>query len=279
MGSSKRHLLQHLGRCKVCILYDSYRTKERTGCVPRSVRYGLADGLGQYQDLLRDRVERNQQLLFKHSFCYPKCGNDCVHCSFELFTTVLTSIQTTFSTIWTAISTAVSSVLNTIHTTVTTVWTAISTAISTVMNTISTTITSVWNGIYNTIKPLLDAFKYLFETIWQAIQILIGAKTDRNSDEDLFHLECHRCFRDSDADWIADDFLYSLVSNSDCYLHGADCDPDCSDDGVERHCVVPVSAADWHPDPDEYGMECDQNGHLDCPFCDPVHGFFHLECH
>ena len=85
MGSSKRHLLQQLGRCEVCIYHYAYRTKERTGCVPRSVRYGLADGLGQYQELLRDRVERNQQLLFKHSFRYPKCGNDCVHCSFELF--------------------------------------------------------------------------------------------------------------------------------------------------------------------------------------------------
>lgn len=84
MGSSKRHLLQHLGRCKVCILYDSYRTKERTGCVPWSVRYGLADGLGQYQELLRDRVEWNQQLLFKYSFCYPECGNDCIYCGFEL---------------------------------------------------------------------------------------------------------------------------------------------------------------------------------------------------
>ena len=84
MGSGERYLLQHLGRCEVCIFHNAHRIKERTGCVPWSVRYGLADGLGQYQELLRDRVEWNQQLLFKHSFCYPECGNDCVHCSFEL---------------------------------------------------------------------------------------------------------------------------------------------------------------------------------------------------
>lgn len=30
----------------------------------------MADCLGQYQELLRDRVERNQQLLFKHSLIW-----------------------------------------------------------------------------------------------------------------------------------------------------------------------------------------------------------------
>ena len=85
MGSSERHLLQHLGRCEVRILHDSYRTKERTGYVPWSVWYGLADGLGQYQELLRDRVEWNQQLLFKYSFCYPECGNDCIYSSVWIF--------------------------------------------------------------------------------------------------------------------------------------------------------------------------------------------------
>ena len=70
MGSGKGHLLQYLRWREVCILYDSYRIKERTGCVSWAVRYGLADGLGQYQELLRDCVEWNQQLLFKHSFYY-----------------------------------------------------------------------------------------------------------------------------------------------------------------------------------------------------------------
>ena len=84
MGSGKGNLLQHLGRCEVCILYDSYRIKERTGCVLWSVRDRLADCLGQYQELFRDRVGWNQQLLFKHSFCYPVSGNDCIYSSFEL---------------------------------------------------------------------------------------------------------------------------------------------------------------------------------------------------
>ena len=48
---------------------------------------------------------------------------------------------------------------------------------------------------------------------------------------------------------------------------------------ITQHGTIPVSAADWHPDPDEHGMECDQDSHLDCPFCDPVQGFFHLDCH
>ena len=85
MGSGKGHLLQYLGWREVHFLHDPYCSEECAGCVPWAVRYGLADGLGQYQELLRDRVEWNQQLLFKHSFRYPKCSNDCVHCSFELF--------------------------------------------------------------------------------------------------------------------------------------------------------------------------------------------------
>ena len=39
------------------------------------------------------------------------------------------------------------------------------------------------------------------------------------------------------------------------------------------------SAADWHPDPDEHGMECDQDSHSTVLFCNPVHCFFHLDRH
>ena len=85
MGSSERHLLQHLGRCEVRIYHNAYCIKECAGCVPWSVWYGLADGLGQYQELLRDRVERNQQLLFKYCFCYPKCGNNGIYSSVWIF--------------------------------------------------------------------------------------------------------------------------------------------------------------------------------------------------
>ena len=71
-----------------------------------------------------------------------------------------------------------------------------------------------------------------------------------------------------------------LERYNSCLLYtSADSNPDCSDDGMECHCIVPVSAADWHSDPDEHGMECDQDGHFDCPFCDSVHGFFYLDCH
>lgn len=80
------------------------------------------------KELLRDRVEWNQQLLFKYSFCYPECGSDCIYSSVWIFYYRPYEYQTTFSTIWFHHSTAVSSVLNTIHTTVTTVWTAISTS-------------------------------------------------------------------------------------------------------------------------------------------------------
>ena len=108
---------------------------------------------------------------------------------------------------------------------------------------------------------------------------LLAASIDRNPDENHFHLERHRCIYNADFDRIADNFLYDLDSHPDRDLHRVDCDPDRSDYGVERHCIVPISAADWHPDPDEHGMECDQDSHLDGPFCNPVHGFFHLDRH
>lgn len=69
--------------------------------------------------------------------------------------------------------------------------------------------------------------------------------------------------------------VLTCLLDPDRDLHRVDCDPDRSDYGVERHCIVPISAADWHPDPDEHGMECDQDSHLDGPFCNPVHCFFH----
>ena len=142
----ERHLLQHLGQSEVCILHDAYRTKERTGCVPRSVRYDWQTVWGSIKSFF-ETVWSGISSFFKHGFYHPKCQQRLCSQQFRAFLRrSFTSIQTTFSTIWTAISTAVSSVLNTIHTTVTTVWMAISTAISTVMNSISITITTVWNG-------------------------------------------------------------------------------------------------------------------------------------
>ena len=85
MGSGKGYLFQHLGWREVHFLHDPYCSEECAGCVPWAVRYGLADGLGQYQELLRDCVEWNQQLLFKHSFRYPKCSNDCIYSSVWIF--------------------------------------------------------------------------------------------------------------------------------------------------------------------------------------------------
>ena len=85
MGSGKGYLFQHLGWREVHFLHDPYCSEECAGCVPWAVRYGLADGLGQYQEFLRDCVEWNQQLLFKHSFRYPKCSNDCIYSSVWIF--------------------------------------------------------------------------------------------------------------------------------------------------------------------------------------------------
>ena len=79
MGSGKGHLLQYLGGRKVHLLHDTFGIEECAGCVPWSVRYGLADCLGQHQELLRDGVERHQQLFLKYSFCYPVGSNDCVY--------------------------------------------------------------------------------------------------------------------------------------------------------------------------------------------------------
>lgn len=48
MGSGKGYLFQHLGWREVHFLHDPYCSEECAGCVPWAVRYGLADGLGQY---------------------------------------------------------------------------------------------------------------------------------------------------------------------------------------------------------------------------------------
>lgn len=92
----------------------------------------------------------------------------------NFFTSVWTGIRDFFIGIWDAIYTYISEKITAIHTFITTIWNAISTAISTVMNTIYNVILTVWNTIYEFISPLLEAFKYLFETIFQAIHIIIS---------------------------------------------------------------------------------------------------------
>ena len=58
------------------------RPEKRTGYLPRSVWHRLADRVGQYQEFLRDGMERHQQFLLQHSFCHPDSGNYCVYGSF-----------------------------------------------------------------------------------------------------------------------------------------------------------------------------------------------------
>lgn len=93
---------------------------------------------------------------------------------------------------------------------------------------------------------------------------------------DYYGVECHRCLYHADPEYTSDDFYHGLDSNPDGYFHGIDRYSDCRDDRMERHRVVPVSASDRNPDPDDNGMDCHQDGYFHRAFCHPDGGFFHL---
>ena len=70
--------------------------------------------------------------------------------------TVLTVIQTIFTTVWNAIKTVVITVVTAVQAFLTTAWNAIQTVISTVLNTIQSIVTSVWNGIRDVVTTVMN---------------------------------------------------------------------------------------------------------------------------
>jgi len=85
----------------------------------------------------------------------------------------LTAIQTVTSTIFSAISAFIGSVLQVIRTIISTVWNAIKAVITTVLNAIKAVVTTVWNAIKTAISTALNAVKSVITTVWNAIKAFI----------------------------------------------------------------------------------------------------------
>lgn len=98
--------------------------------------------------------------------------------------TILEAIRTVITTVWTAIQTAVTTVVNAIKMVIDTVWTAIQTKITTVVNTIKTVVTtvfttvkttasSIWNGIKSAIETAIDTAKNTVSTAVNAVKTTV----------------------------------------------------------------------------------------------------------
>ena len=80
------------------------------------------------------------------------------------------TIKNVISTVWTAISTKVSSVVNGIKNTVSTVFNAIKSVASTVWNGIKTAITTVVDGIKNKVSSVFNAVKSTVTSVFNGIK-------------------------------------------------------------------------------------------------------------
>lgn len=88
--------------------------------------------------------------------------------------TAINNIQTVITTVWNAIVSFLKPILEGIKNTFTTVWNAIKSTISTVLNAIQTTVTSVWNSIKSTISSILNSIKSTFTSVWNSIKSTVS---------------------------------------------------------------------------------------------------------
>lgn len=83
-------------------------------------------------------------------------------------TTVVDALVTAVTTAWNAIKTAVTTVVNAIKTVVTTVWNGISTAVTTVVNTIKNVISTGFNAVKTVVSTVFNAIKTAITKPFQA---------------------------------------------------------------------------------------------------------------
>ncbi len=85
---------------------------------------------------------------------------------------IFSSLVSTLQSVWSAITTAVSNAITGIQTTVSTAWTAITAAIENAMTTIRTTIETVWNAILSNpiVQSIITTVQSLFQNMVTTLQ-------------------------------------------------------------------------------------------------------------
>jgi Flp pilus assembly pilin Flp len=76
--------------------------------------------------------------------------------------------------VWTSIVTAVQTALTTVSTAITTVWETIKATVSTVLSAIGTAVSTAWNNIKNTVTTLMNAIKTGVTTAWESIKSTVS---------------------------------------------------------------------------------------------------------
>ena len=89
--------------------------------------------------------------------------------------TAINNIQTVITTVWNAIVSFLKPILEGIKNTFTTVWNAIKSTISTVLNAIQTTITNIWNAIKTTVTNVINSIKSVISSVFNAIKSTISS--------------------------------------------------------------------------------------------------------
>lgn len=103
----------------------------------------------------------------------------------DIIKPIMTTISTTFSNVWNAISTTVSNVLdsissfvsqkfNEVKTTISNVWNAVAQATSAKWNEIKTTISNLLESARKVIEDILNKIKTVFTNIWNAISSFVS---------------------------------------------------------------------------------------------------------
>ena len=89
--------------------------------------------------------------------------------------TVINAVKSVISTVWNAIKNNVSTVLNSIKNVIKTAWNAVKTIISNVMKLISSVLKGDWEGVKKAISNILNAIKSVIKSIWDGIKNTISS--------------------------------------------------------------------------------------------------------
>lgn len=88
-------------------------------------------------------------------------------------TTVINAIKDVVTTVWNAIKNNVMTLLNAIKDVISTAWNAVKTIISNVMKLIASVLKGDWEGVKSSISNILNAIKSVIQSIWNGIKSVI----------------------------------------------------------------------------------------------------------
>jgi TP901 family phage tail tape measure protein len=86
---------------------------------------------------------------------------------------IVNGIKSVLTSVWNAIKSAISSILNGIKSVATSIWNGIKSVISGVVNGIKSTVSSVFNGIKSTVSSIFNGIKSTATTVWNGVKTAI----------------------------------------------------------------------------------------------------------